>query len=121
MNGMQQQLRKPSKSDPSRAKQVDDYGYKKGFYQSDVVAEDYDFHRWGTPSKARRNESKWRTILKALSIASDVKTILDLPCGTGRFTDRLAAQGYEVIGGDISVEMMQYAKNRIGAMENLLG
>jgi ubiquinone/menaquinone biosynthesis C-methylase UbiE len=38
-----------------------------------------------------------------------VKTIVDLPCGTGRFTGHLARAGYQVIGSDISVEMMQQA------------
>jgi ubiquinone/menaquinone biosynthesis C-methylase UbiE len=46
---------------------------------------------------------------------------LDLPCGTGRFTDRLVECGYEVIGSDISLEMMERAKVRIGPMRGLLG
>ena len=38
-----------------------------------------------------------------------VKTVVDLPCGTGRFTGHLARAGYQVVGSDISVEMMQQA------------
>ena len=34
---------------------------------------------------------------------------MDLPCGTGRFTGDLARAGYQVVGSDISVEMMQQA------------
>lgn len=114
-------IRKPGKDDPSRAKRVADYSYKKGFYQSDEVADDYDFHRWGSPERAKRNLAKWRTILAALAETEGVGTIVDLPCGTGRFTDRLVECGYEVIGSDISAEMMQQAKKRIGPMKGLRG
>ena len=48
-------------------------------------------------------------IQKALALTDGVKTIVDLPCGTGRFTGHLARAGYEVVGSDISVEMMQQA------------
>src|SRR6185295_11094360 len=48
-------------------------------------------------------------IRKALALTSGVKTIVDLPCGTGRFTGHLARAGYEVVGSDISAEMMQQA------------
>jgi len=114
-------IRKPGKEDPSRAKRVADYSYKKRFYQSGEVADDYDFHRWGSPQRAKRNLAKWRTILKALSETEGVGSIVDLPCGTGRFTDRLVECGYQVIGSDISLEMMQQAQKRIGPMKGLLG
>jgi len=41
-----------------------------------------------------------------------VTTILDLPCGTGRFTGPLAESGYDVVGSDISLEMMQVAQGK---------
>jgi ubiquinone/menaquinone biosynthesis C-methylase UbiE len=118
---MQQGERKPGKADPSRAKRVADYSYKKGFYQSRTVADDYDFHRWGSPERARRNAAKWRTILAALAKTEGVGRILDLPCGTGRFTDRLVECGYEVVAADISLEMMQQARSRIGSLKGLVG
>jgi len=117
----QEKVRKPGKKDPSRAARVADYSYKKRFYQSGTVADDYDFHRWGSPQRARRNRAKWKTILAALAQTEGVGTILDLPCGTGRFTDRLVECGYQVIGSDISLEMMQQANRRIGPMKGLLG
>jgi len=52
---------------------------------------------------------KWAAIQAALAHADGVKTVVDLPCGTGRFTGHLARAGYEVIGSDIAVEMMQQA------------
>src|SRR6202008_1018781 len=98
----------PSRDDPSKPKQHG-YEYKKQFYQSSEVAADYDEHRFRTPKRLRRNARKWNAIQKALALAGGVKSIVDLPCGTGRFTGNLARAGYAVVGSDISLEMMQQA------------
>ena len=48
------------------------------------------------------------------------KTVLDLACGTGSLTKELAQRGYEMIGVDLSVEMLAEAaeKNRgVGPIE----
>lgn len=112
---------KPGKSDPSRADRTKDYAYKKEFYRSREVARDYDAHRFGSPKRARRNVKKWRTILRALDRTDGVSSILDLPCGTGRFTGHLADVGYEVVGSDISLDMMQVARTTIGRLPGLHG
>lgn len=101
-------MNKPRKSDPSRPRE-DGYRYKRDFYRSAQVADDYDFHRFSTPERQQRNLRKWAAIRTALSRAADVHAILDLPCGTGRFTGALARAGYEIVGCDISMEMLQKA------------
>ena len=101
-------MKRPGKSDPSRPRE-DGYDYKREFYRSSSVAEDYDFHRFSTPERQKRNRRKWAAITKALREATGVRTILDLPCGTGRFTGALAREGFEIIGSDISMEMLQKA------------
>ena len=101
-------MKRPGKDDPSRPRK-DGYEYKRDFYRSDSVAEDYDFHRFSSPERQKRNVRKWAAIRKALSMTTGVRTILDLPCGTGRFTGGLAREGYEVIGSDISFEMLKKA------------
>src|SRR4051812_33335739 len=98
-------MKKPGKRDPSRPRE-DGYEYKRDFYRSAQVAEDYDFHRFSTPERQKRNARKWAAIRKALSRSSGVRTVLDLPCGTGRFTGALAREGYQVVGSDISLEML---------------
>jgi len=103
-------MKKPGKSDPSRPRE-DGYDYKRDFYRSAQVAEDYDFHRFSSPERQKRNARKWAAIQKALSLTDGVKTILDLPCGTGRFTGALARKGYEIVGSDISLEMLQKANS----------
>jgi len=101
-------MKRPGKSDPSRPRE-DGYDYKREFYRSSRVAEDYDFHRFSTPERQKRNARKWAAIRAALRDATGVRTILDLPCGTGRFTGALAREGFEVVGSDISLEMLQKA------------
>jgi SAM-dependent methyltransferase len=101
-------MKKPSREDVSKPK-VDEYAYKKGFYRDPAVAADYDQHRFTTPRRQRRNVRKWRAIQRALDAAGDVHSVLDLPCGTGRFTGHLARLNLEVVGGDISLQMMREA------------
>jgi SAM-dependent methyltransferase len=101
-------MKKPGKNDPSRPRE-DGYEYKRDFYRSAQVADDYDFHRFSTPERQKRNARKWAAIRKALALTQGVRVILDLPCGTGRFTGALAREGYEVVGSDISMEMLQKA------------
>lgn len=101
-------MKKPGKADPSRPRE-DGYEYKRDFYRSDSVADDYDFHRFSTPERQKRNVRKWAAIRKALALTTGVRTILDLPCGTGRFTGALAREGFEVVGSDISLEMLKKA------------
>jgi SAM-dependent methyltransferase len=115
------QMKRPGKSDPSRPRE-DGYDYKRDFYRSEKVADDYDFHRFSTPERQKRNARKWAAIRRALSGAMGIRTILDLPCGTGRFTGALARDGYEIIGSDISAEMLRKAASIPGGdHEKILG
>lgn len=113
--------RKPSKRDVSRPLRSGDYGYKRQFYRSSEVADDYDFHRWGSRARAKRNSKKWRAILTALESTEGVRSVLDLPCGTGRFTGDLAGLGYSVVGSDISREMMGVARRRLAEVAGISG
>jgi SAM-dependent methyltransferase len=106
-------VKKPSRDDPSKPKQ-DGYDYKKRFYQSEEVAADYDQHRFTTPRRQRRNLREWEAIRRALAAAEGTRTLLDMPCGTGRFTAHLAGEGYRVIAADISVPMMRQARAKPG-------
>src|SRR3954470_6705548 len=101
-------MKRPGKSDPSRPRE-DGYDYKREFYRSSTVAEDYDFHRFSSPERQKRNRRKWAAIKKALSNSTGIRTILDLPCGTGRFTGAMAREGFEIVGSDISMEMLHKA------------
>lgn len=47
--------------------------------------------------------------------------ILDMPCGTGRFTGWLLSRGYRVVGADIAPEMIRVAKAKADAIPGILG
>ncbi|MFV1987224.1 MAG: class I SAM-dependent methyltransferase [Gemmatimonadota bacterium] len=98
------------------------YAYKKGFYRNAEVASYYDDERFAGPFKQKRNLRKWRTIEKALDeLGGTVQRVVDLPCGTGRFTGALAGRGLEVVGADISREMMAEAIGALGGLVRISG
>ena len=101
-------MKKPSREDVSKPK-VEEYSYKKEFYRDAEVAADYDQHRFTTPRRQRRSVRKWRAIRSALDQAGDVHSVLDLPCGTGRFTGHFARLNLDTVGSDISLQMMRQA------------
>ena len=47
--------------------------------------------------------------------------VLDLACGTGRHSIPLGADGYGVVGLDVSVKLLKIAKQRSSAVEVVLG
>ncbi len=85
------------------------YAAARQFYRDPAVAADYDFHRLGSRTRRARHAREWRTIVAALERTAGVRSLLDLPCGTGRFTGPLAERGYVVSGADISAEMIRRA------------
>jgi ubiquinone/menaquinone biosynthesis C-methylase UbiE len=47
--------------------------------------------------------------------------VLDVPCGTGRFTGFLLSRGYRVVGADIAPEMIRVAKGKAADIPGILG
>ena len=99
----------------------DSYAYRKQFYRDPDVATHYDAERFVGRSKKRRNRRKWAAIQRALAETDGVRSILDIPCGTGRFTGHLVGEEYSVVGGDISFEMMRVAQDNLGVLPGLRG
>ena len=48
-----------------------------------------------------------------------VRTVLDLGCGTGAHAVRLAQRGYEVVGVDLSEDMLRIARDRARSVPRL--
>ena len=46
--------------------------------------------------------------------ANNVKTVIDLACGTGKMSEKLIENGFDIIGIDYSEDMLSIAKNRVG-------
>jgi ubiquinone/menaquinone biosynthesis C-methylase UbiE len=75
------------------------------WYQADDVAAEYDdkrFSRGGRLIDRREKEA----VLDALGPVED-KRVLEVACGTGRFTVMLAERGADIVGMDISAAMLE--------------
>jgi SAM-dependent methyltransferase len=89
-------------------------------YRDDAVARGYDDARFGGLSGRILQALERRMILRALRVAGDVRSVIDLPAGTGRLIPPLQDAGYEVIGADISAEMLARAARRRSRARRLL-
>lgn len=83
----------------------DAYSDFAAFY--DDLMRDVDYDAW-----ARSLDR----LLHRFSDEKGTKRIMDCACGTGAITIRLARMGYDVIGSDLSMDMLRIAQRK--AMEN---
>ena len=90
------------------------------WYQADDVAEAYDEKRFSRGGRLIDRREK-RAVVEALSPLEN-KRILEIACGTGRFTTLLADHDADIVGVDISDPMLQQARERAqvtGVADNL--
>ena len=74
-------------------------------------AENYFRKHHESPSRRISNWREQQNARKALQIAGNPKSVLDLPCGTGRFWELLAADPErELLAADYSEDMLEVAK-----------
>lgn len=64
--------------------------------------------RWGWYA----SEIEWRALERNLGQLRAAR-VLDVGCGTGRFTQRLEAAGAEVVGVDLDAAMLEVARSRV--------
>ena len=78
-------------------------------YDQSRVATTYDEARALTPARRRR----WQRLLSAHVDRTAISLVVDLGCGTGRFSEMLAAElGAPVIGLDPSEKMIDQARRK---------
>ncbi|WP_049987646.1 class I SAM-dependent methyltransferase [Halobellus rufus] len=82
----------------------------KEWYQADEVAEEYDSKRFSRGGRLIDDREK-RAVLEAIGPVED-KEILEIACGTGRFTAMLAERGADIIGLDISNAMLAQGREK---------
>jgi ubiquinone/menaquinone biosynthesis C-methylase UbiE len=80
------------------------------WYQADDVAEAYEDKRFSRGGRLIDRREK-RAVLGALTPLAD-RDVLEIACGTGRFTVMLAERGADVVGLDISEPMLQQGREK---------
>ncbi len=82
---------------------------KLSLYRSKDVAARYD-ERWLGARGQARDRRKQRALLRALALLGNARSVLDVPCGTGRFTSYLRARGLSYLGVDAAPAMLGEAR-----------
>jgi ubiquinone/menaquinone biosynthesis C-methylase UbiE len=83
------------------------------WYQADEVAQEYDVKRFSRGGRLIDRREK-RAVLEALNPLDD-RNVLEIACGTGRFTVMLAERGADIVGLDISSAMMAEGRKKARA------
>lgn len=99
---------------------MDQYRAKKR-YQNKSVAGHYDEARYQSLWGQLKNRQTHATLAKALSFLPSRSTIIDIPCGTGRFGEFVSGLGHHWIGADISAEMMACSQEKLEGNAGVLG
>ncbi|ESP88287.1 class I SAM-dependent methyltransferase [Candidatus Halobonum tyrrellensis] len=80
------------------------------WYQADAVAEEYDAKRFSKGGRLIDRREK-EAVLNALGpVEGD--DVLEIACGTGRFTALLAERGADIVGLDISEAMLAQGREK---------
>lgn len=93
------------------------------YYKKKEIARTYDKSRFSCFSGWLFDRLEKYCIIKLLKYVErnrPVKFVLDAPCGTGRITELLARQGFEIVGADISEEMIETAREKLPAFRNIV-
>jgi len=83
------------------------------WYQENDIAESYEDKRFSQGGRLIDRREK-RAVLDALQPVDDSE-ILEIACGTGRFTVMLAERGANIVGLDISAPMLQQGRQKARA------
>jgi len=81
------------------------------WYQADEVAEEYEDVRFSGGGELIDQREK-EAVLSALGPIEEGHRVLEVACGTGRFTTMLADQGAHIVGIDISREMLEQGRQK---------
>ncbi|WP_435182969.1 class I SAM-dependent methyltransferase [Halobellus sp. EA9] len=82
----------------------------KEWYQADDVAEEYDSKRFSRGGRLIDDREK-KAVLDALAPVEG-EDVLEIACGTGRFTAMLAERGADIVGLDISEAMLAQGREK---------
>jgi ubiquinone/menaquinone biosynthesis C-methylase UbiE len=80
---------------------------KREAWRDERVAGQYEMRRFARPLARLKHRRDAALVLALLAEAAGVRSVLDLPCGTGRLLPALARAGYRAVGADVALEMMR--------------
>jgi len=86
------------------------------WYQADEVAEEYEDVRFSGGGELIDRREK-EAVLSALGPIDEGHRVLEVACGTGRFTTMLADRGADIVGIDISREMLEQGRKKAATAE----
>lgn len=75
--------------------------YRQMAYVYDALMENAPYDKWLTVTETLFKRAK-----------NPIQSVLDIGCGTGQMTLRLAEAGYQTVGVDVSEEMLTFAESR---------
>jgi ubiquinone/menaquinone biosynthesis C-methylase UbiE len=79
-------------------------------YRDKAVAARYGQSRYSDFQGRINNFFAWRAVKRALGAVPAGGKVLDIPCGTGRFSWHLARAGWKTVASDTSEEMMDVGR-----------
>ncbi len=79
------------------------------------TATDYDQRRFSTPQGQYFDRIEYRELRRTLSRLQPSSKIMEVGCGTGRFTARVAKTEHAVLGIDPSPDMIEESRRRCAA------
>lgn len=82
-------------------------GSKRDAWRDTDVADRYEARRFAGPLQRLKHRHDAALVVALLGRVPGVRTVLDLPVGTGRLLPELRAAGYRVTGVDRSLEMLR--------------
>ncbi len=94
---------------------MDSY-FRKKHYQDSEVARTYDDRKISTAAKKRDYKATHRALESILRLAEPGASLLDCPAGTGRLAELIMRRRIAYFGADISMEMLQIAREKMGAV-----
>ena len=82
---------------------------KKNAWRDARVAGEYEARRFGRPGQKVKHRWDAALLRAVLGGADGVRSVLDMPTGTGRLLSSFRGAGYFTVGSDISAEMLGMA------------
>lgn len=83
------------------------------------AAYDYDDARFETPQGRLFSELEFGQLSHATRRLGSGARVLEVGCGTARFSESLARQGFNVVATDASADMIEVAVGKCAGLENL--